>query len=244
MTASRARNLLGMSLITLVMLAVLVGLGVWQLQRKAEKRALITALTERLAAAPVALPPKAAWPALTQEHDEFRRVTLVAALDAKPDARVFAAGSALRSDISGLGVWDFAPARLASGEAVVVNRGFVPDGQQAASALSADAGQRITLTGYLRFPEKPGQFSAHADLAKRLWFVRDHQAMAQALNWGEVAPFYIDLETPAPPSGVPKPGPLEVHLRDPHLQYALTWFGLALVVAVAFGFWVASQRRA
>ena len=60
MTASRARNLLGMGVITLIMLATLVGLGVWQLQRRAEKHALIAALTERLAAAPVALPAKAA----------------------------------------------------------------------------------------------------------------------------------------------------------------------------------------
>jgi cytochrome oxidase assembly protein ShyY1 len=58
-----------------------------------------------------------------------------------------------------------------------------------------------------------------------------------------VAPFYVDLESPAPPSGIPKPGPLHVHLKDDHLQYAITWFGLALVVAAAFGFWVAGQRR-
>ncbi len=245
MTAARARSLIGMGVITLIMLATLVGLGVWQLQRRAEKHALIAALTERLATAPVALPAKSEWSALRPERDEFRRVTLVAAPDAKPDARVFAAGSALRSDISGLGVWDFVPVKLASGETVVVNRGFVPDGQQASSVLSgADVAQPITLTGYLRFPEKPGAFSAHEDLAKRLWFIRDHLAMAGALQWGEVAPFYIDLEAPAPPSGVPKPGPLEVHLRDPHLQYAITWFGLAIVVAAASGFWFAGQRRA
>ena len=83
-----------------------------------------------------------------------------------------------------------------------------------------------------------------AGLAKRLWFVRDHRGMARALAWGEVAPFYVDLEAPVPPSGVPKPGPLSVRLKDDHMQYAITWFGLALVVAAAFGFWVAGQRRA
>ncbi|WP_315835744.1 SURF1 family protein [Bradyrhizobium prioriisuperbiae] len=245
MTAERMRSLLGMGVITLIMLATLVGLGVWQLQRRAEKHALIAALTERLATAPVALPAKNAWPALRPEQDEFRRVTFAAQVDAKPDARVFAAGSALRSDISGLGVWNFVPVKLASGETVVVNRGFVPDGKQASPALSAaDPAQPVTLTGYLRFPEKPGAFSAHEDIAKRLWFVRDHLAMSRALHWGEVAPFYVDLEGPVPPSGLPKPGPLEVHLRDPHLQYAMTWFGLAIVVAAASGFWFASQRRA
>ncbi len=68
--------------------------------------------------------------------------------------------------------------------------------------------------------------------------------VARALAWGEVAPFYVDLEAPVPPSGVPKPGPLSVRLKDDHMQYAITWFGLALVVAAAFGFWVAGQRRA
>ncbi len=67
--------------------------------------------------------------------------------------------------------------------------------------------------------------------------------MAQALGWGEVAPFYIDLEGPVPPSGWPRPGPLEVHLRDQHLEYAITWFGLAAVVAAAFGFWFAAARK-
>jgi cytochrome oxidase assembly protein ShyY1 len=79
--------------------------------------------------------------------------------------------------------------------------------------------------------------------AKRLWFTRDHLAMARALGWGEVAPFYIDLEQPVPVSGIPKPGPLEVHLKDDHLQYAITWFALAGAVVIAFGIWLRGQRR-
>jgi len=42
---------------------------------------------------------------------------------------------------------------------------------------------------------------------------------------------------------VPKPGPLQVRLKDDHLQYAITWFGLALVVAATFAFWVRGRRR-
>ena len=67
--------------------------------------------------------------------------------------------------------------------------------------------------------------------------------MATAEGWGEVAPFYIDLESPPPSSGLPKPAPLQVHLKDDHLQYALTWFGLALVVAATFIAWAFGQRR-
>jgi cytochrome oxidase assembly protein ShyY1 len=105
----------------------------------------------------------------------------------------------------------------------------------------------VTLSGYIRFPEVAGVLTPAANLAKRLWFTRDHLAMARALGWGEdgkpVAPFYIDLEQPVPASGIPKPGPLQVHLKDDHLQYAITWFGLAGAVVIAFGVWLRAQRR-
>jgi cytochrome oxidase assembly protein ShyY1 len=104
-------------------------------------------------------------------------------------------------------------------------------------------GQPATLTGYLRFPEAPGWLTPTANRAKRLWFVRDHLGIASALGWGEVAPFYIDLEQPVPENGIPRPGPLDVHLRDDHLQYAITWFALACAVLIAFGAWVRGRRH-
>jgi cytochrome oxidase assembly protein ShyY1 len=100
------------------------------------------------------------------------------------------------------------------------------------------------LTGYLRFPETPGLLTTHEDAGKHLWFARDIPGMAQTLEWGTVAPFYVDLEAPVPPSGVPKPGPLDVHLKDDHLQYSITWFGLALAVLGTFGFWLFGRRTA
>ncbi|MEW6639341.1 MAG: SURF1 family protein [Pseudomonadota bacterium] len=241
MAASLASRI-GMAVITLAMLTVLIGLGTWQLQRKQEKQALIATLHERLAAAPVALPPPAAWAALTAAHDEFRRVKVTARLAAGTEARVYTSGSALRPDASGLGSWVFAPARLASDELIVINRGFLPDGAKLPEDAAVAA--PIELVGYLRFPESPGWFTPNPDLAKRLWFVRDPAAMARALTWGAVAPFYIDLEAPTPASGLPKAGPLDVQLRDQHLQYAITWFGLAIVVAAAALVWFRSQRRA
>lgn len=243
----RAGRVMGLTAFTLVMVAVLAGLGFWQLARKTEKEALIAALEERLAAAPVPLPPSAEWPKLTPARDEFRRVTLTARRLITPgapsDARVFAAGSALRSDVSGLGAFVFAPVRLVTGETVVVDRGFLPDGRRAAREFAAAEDAPLSLTGYLRFPEAAGLVTPKPDLAKRLWFVRDSIGMATSLGWGEVAPFYIDLEAPVPPTGWPKPAALEVHLRDQHLQYAITWFGLAAVVVIAFAFWLRSQRR-
>ena len=105
-------------------------------------------------------------------------------------------------------------------------------------------GEPAKLTGYLRFPEAAGMLTPAQNKAKRLWFTRDHLAMAHALGWrGKVAPFYIDLESPVPANGIPKPGPLEVHLKDDHMQYAITWFGLAGAVVIAFAVWLRAQRR-
>jgi cytochrome oxidase assembly protein ShyY1 len=238
---------------TLLMVALLVGLGVWQLQRRVEKHALIAALTERLAAPPGALPSPAQWSKLTPESDEFRRVTFPATYESLADAMVYSSGSAVRDDISGPGTWAFLPARLPTGETVVINAGFVQNTmqdreQQDRAIKSLVTGAPVTLTGYLRFPEAAGMLTPAENTAKRLWFTRDHLAMAHALGWGQegsqVAPFYIDLEAPVPASGIPKPGPLEVHLKDDHMQYAITWFGLAGAVVIAFGLWLRAQRRA
>jgi cytochrome oxidase assembly protein ShyY1 len=134
----------------------------------------------------------------------------------------------------------------------VINTGFVPNTMQDRSyedrvVTPLVNGQPVTLTGYLRFPEAAGTLTPAPDLAKRLWFARDVAVMADRLGWARaapVAPFYIDLESPVPPNGLPKPGPLGVHLRDQHMQYAVTWFGLAFAVTIAFGFWLFGQRRA
>ena len=67
--------------------------------------------------------------------------------------------------------------------------------------------------------------------------------MAAAKNWGAIAPFYIDQEGPLPPGGLPKAGPIKPALPNNHLQYAVTWYGLALVMLVAAGFFVAARRR-
>jgi cytochrome oxidase assembly protein ShyY1 len=240
---------LGFGLFTLAMLALLIGLGVWQLQRRVAKHELIAALNERLATSPVVLPAATEWSALTAAKDEFRRVTFAATYVAQPDAMVYSAGSAVREDVTGPGTWAFLPARLSDGAIVAVNAGFVQNtmqdrAQQDRAAKRLATGAPVKLTGYLRFPESAGALTPHEDAAKRLWFVRDHLAMARALGWGPVAPFYIDLETPVPDSGVPKPGPLHVHLKDDHLQYAITWFTLAGAVVIAFGIWWRAQRRA
>ncbi len=246
------RGVAGFSIVALVMVTLCVGLGVWQLQRRAEKHALIAALTERLAVAPGALPQASQWSALTPARDEFRRVRFVATYQPHPDAMVYSAGSAVRDDVTGPGTWAFMPATLPTGEIVVINTGFVQNtmqdrAQQDRAVTRLITKEPVTLTGYLRFPESAGSLTPPENMAKRLWFNRDHPAMARTLGWDEggktVAPFYVDLEAPAPASGIPKPGALTVRLKDNHMQYVITWFGLAGAVVIAFGVWWRAQRR-
>ena len=244
---SRTSRVGGFAIFTLAMVALFIGLGVWQLQRRVEKHALIAALDERLAAAPVPLPPAARWSTLTPERDEFRRVIFTATYDGRLDAMVYSSGSSIRPDISGPGTWAFLPARLSSGETIAINAGFVPNTMQDRDVQDRAVarlitGQPVTMTGYIRFPIAAGVLTPNVEHDKRLWFARDHLEMAQALGWKEVAPFYIDLESPVPPSGIPKPGPLDVQLRDDHMQYALTWFTLAAAVVIAFAVWLRRAR--
>src|SRR5471030_935003 len=116
MTPELRKRSTGFGVFTLLMVAVFVGLGLWQLQRRVEKHALIAALTERLAVTPAPLPPPAQWSTLTPEKDEFRRVGFAATYQPLPDAMVYSSGSAVRDDISGPGTWAFLPARLSGGD--------------------------------------------------------------------------------------------------------------------------------
>jgi surfeit locus 1 family protein len=248
MMATQPRNVIGFGAFTLLMLALFIGLGLWQLQRRVEKHALIAALTERLATTPVPLPPPSLWRGLRPTDDEFRRVSFTATYQSNLDAMVYTSGSGIRDDISGPGTWAFVPARLADGKTIAVNAGFVPNtmqdrGRQDRAVAGLITNEPVRMTGYIRFPEAAGMLTPDVEQAKRLWFTRDHLAMAHALGWDHVAPFYIDLEKPVPASGIPKPGPLDVHLKDDHLQYAITWFALAGAVMIAFALWLRGQRR-
>ena len=241
--ARKARGLIGPAIIAAGAFAVLMSLGVWQLQRKAWKEALIVTLDERLAARPSALPTRERWASLDPAADEFRRVSLRAEFLPVREGRVYTGGSGLRDDIKGPGYFAFAPARVADGGMVVVNRGYVGNPHPAASLrpIALPEGT-VEIVGVLRWPEAPGAFvTAHSE-REDLWFVRDQLAMAAAYGWGAVAPFYIDQEAPVPAGGVPRPAPLKANLRNEHLQYVVTWYGLAAVLAIAFAMWLRSRR--
>jgi surfeit locus 1 family protein len=237
-TAERRRGgLLVPGMVTLAALLVLVGLGTWQLERKAWKESLIATLDRRVNDAPVALPPSTEWAGMTPENSEFMRVRVRAEFLKNSDALVYTSGSAIRDDVKGSGYFVFSPAHLPNGQQVVVNRGFVPS-----RAYPAESGPH-DIIGAIRWPEPPSLFVSDHDPKGEIWMVRDPLAMAKLKTWGTVAPFYIEQEAPVPPGGLPHPAPLKVHLRNDHLQYAITWYGLAVVLVGMFAIWAVKRRR-
>jgi surfeit locus 1 family protein len=223
---------------------VLIGLGTWQVQRKAWKEALIAALTERTNAPPIALPAAKDWPSLDPARDEYSHVKFTAQFDNAAEALVFGSASAFRPDVGGAGYWVFTPARLADGSTVIVNRGFVPESKKdpALRAAGQIAGP-VDIVGALRWPDTRHWFTPTDDAAHNLFFLRDPAAIAAAKNLGAVAPFFVEQESPAPPDGLPQPGKLVVTLPDNHLQYAITWYGLAVALVGVFVVWARSSRR-
>jgi len=239
----RRRGIAGPIIFMLVAIAVFVALGTWQLERKGWKEGLLADLATKISAQPVALPPRDQWPQLSAATDEFRRVTFPAEfLD--QEALVYTSGSSIRPDVSGPGYWVLSPARLSDGSLVVVNRGFVPEGKQDPSTRREGRLHGIiAIIGTMRWPEARGTFTPTDQPSKNLWFARDPAAIAAAKGWGLIAPFYIDQEAPPAPAGLPKVGPLKPSLPNNHLQYAITWYGLALVTLVSGIVFLRGRRR-
>ena len=227
-----------------LVLAVLVALGTWQLERKAWKEALIAELDGKLAAPATDLPPRERWKQLDQAKDEFRHVAFPAEFLPGEEALVYTSGSSLRADVTGPGYWVFSPARLTGGSIVLVNRGFVPEGRQDPKTRSqGQPAGVVEVAGALRWPEQRGSFTLQDEPEKGIWFTRDPAGMAKAKHWDANAPFYVDQEAPPAPGGLPKVGPLKPALPNRHLEYAVTWYGLALVILIAALFFARGRRH-
>ena len=240
---SRRRGLVVPSVAAACAFAVLIGLGTWQVQRLAWKEALIATLSARFAAPPVALPAPAGWPRLDAETDEFRRVRFKAEFINDKEALVFTTGSSLRGGDAGPGYWVFTPARV-DDRIVMVNRGFVPqEHKNPATRAQGQVAGPVEIIGVMRWPEHPGLFTPAAEPDNNLWFARDPIDMAQAKGLGPVAPFYVEQEAPPAPGGLPRAGALHPTLPNSHLGYALTWYGLALVLAGSFAVWFVGRWR-
>ena len=229
------RSLVLPALASLAALAILVGLGAWQLQRKAWKEGLIAQIQARAYGEPGPIVPEAQWSAWRPEEDEFRKVRVTGAFLHPLEAAVYGLAPGGQRGAPVQGYYLVTPLRLDSGAVVMVNRGFVPTELKdpAARPGSRPEGQ-ATVTGLVRAPEARTAFTLADDPARNLWFARDPQAIARFHRLDRVAPFLIDADATPQPGGWPRGGQTLLNLPNNHLQYAVTWFGIALTLIGVF----------
>jgi len=215
----------------------LAALGIWQVERREWKHALIAAVEDRIHRPPVAAPGPAQWPAISAKKDAYRRVTASGRFEHDREVLVQAV-----TDRGG-GYWVMTPLRTAD-FTVLVNRGFVPAERRdrAARAQGNPAGS-ATVTGLLRITEPGGGFLRSNDPRADRWFSRDVAAMsrARALD-GPVAPYFVDADAVPNAGGYPVGGLTVVSFRDNHLVYALTWFALTAMALWAAWRLLADRR--
>jgi surfeit locus 1 family protein len=219
--------------VALLLIAMLIALGTWQVKRLAWKRDLIAQVDARIHAAPVVAPGPAAWPAIDAPSAQYRRVRLTGEFLPALPALVQAA------TVQGAGWWVMAPLRSEQGFVVLVNRGFVPT-----HAVAAPPVGPVTLTGLLRITEPGGGFLRSNDPARDAWYSRDVAAIAVARRLGIVAPYFVDLDAPSAPPRGPIGGLTVIAFPNNHLVYAITWYVLAMMVAGALVIFLRADRRA
>jgi surfeit locus 1 family protein len=209
------------ALFILVALGVagLSALGVWQIERRAWKLALIERVEQRVHAPPIGAPGPNQWSRLTRDNSEYLHVSVSGHFIEGREALVKAV-----TDL-GSGCWVLAPLQTDEGFVVLVNRGFVssqpatsmtenggttqscPTADSANSSAarigtitaSATAAAPISITGLLRMTEPKGGFLRSNDPARNQWYSRDVQAISHALGLTGTAPYFIDAE--ASPAG-------------------------------------------
>jgi surfeit locus 1 family protein len=248
MTAARAQSRAKTWIFVVLMLALAATcawLGSWQMQRLAEKDALIAAVDQRLGAEPIPVPPASEWAGLDLDALNFQPVSLTGSFRYNQTVTVFTSLANARGPASGPGYWVVTPFILVDGGTVFVNRGFIPQNFQEAAVTDGEGDTgRVTITGLLRPGEETGMMTPAPNTSDRIEWVRDPQRLAAMVDpaLAPFAPFYVDM--PAGAAGqLPQGGETVVEFPNNHLGYAYTWYGFAIVAIVMLGFWFIRQRR-
>ncbi len=212
-------------LMGVVGVAILVALGVWQVQRLHWKETILAQIDASIAAAPIVLP---ADPA--EDPDEYLAVTATGDLPGQ-EIHVLTTVDDFGAGYRNIAVFE------TDGRRVLADLGFV--GLEAKD--DARSATDVTLTGNLLWPDEVDGWTPAPDVAKNIWFARDLPAMAAALNTDPVL-LVVRTATPPDPERIPLPLDTSVIPND-HLNYAITWFSLALVWAVMSGFLITRTLR-
>ena len=203
--------------------AAFVALGIWQIERRAWKHALIAAVDTRIHAPAQPPPGPEAWARVSAASDGYRRLRVRGHYLPNRDTRVRAVSEL------GAGYWVLTP--LDTGRfTLLINRGFVPPG----TAIAPPPSGQVVVAGLLRISEAGGAFLRSNDPAAGRWYSRDVAAIARASGLRSVAPYFIDADR-GRGGGYPVGGLTVVRFSDNHLAYALTWFAMAALSVL--GIW-------
>ncbi len=209
----------------------LISLGNWQVRRLHWKEALLASVEQQLQAPPITL---AEAEALPRSEIEYRPIEVTGRFEHNRERHFFATYQGQS------GYYVYTPLRLADGRAIFVNRGFVPfDMKDAATRQEGQVTGTVTVTGLARdrLDEKPSFAVPENDIAQNIFYWKDIDAMAQStgLSAGEVVPFFVDADDAPNPGGLPVGGVTRISFPNDHLQYAITWYGLAATLAIIVG---------
>lgn len=223
----------------LLVVAVLLGLGTWQVYRLRWKLDLIARVDARVHATAVPPPGPAAWPDVTADADQYRHVDARGRFDHAGETFV----QAVTDD--GPGFWLLTPFHTDAGFTVLVNRGFVPpERRDPARRAAGQISGETDVTGLLRVTEPGGAFLRHNDPAADRWYSRDVAAITAKRGLADpVAPYFIDAGAAPNPGGSPIGGLTVVAFPNSHLVYALTWYALAAMLASALVWVMRDERR-
>ncbi|MCK1756132.1 SURF1 family protein [Bradyrhizobium sp. 137] len=233
---------LWLTVLSLTAIAVLIALGIWQVERRAWKLALIDRVEQRVRAPTQPVPSPAAWPTISTANDEYRHVTLTGRFLHDRETLVQAVTE------EGPGYWVLTPLLRSDGTQVLINRGFVPSERRDASTRrDGNPDGEVEITGLLRITERKGGFLRNNVPQHNRWYSRDVAAIAAARGLHEVAPFFVDADAGSQIAGGPIGGLTVIRFPNNHLIYALTWFALAFMLAgrlfVTFGGGLLRRKR-
>ncbi|MGY6568177.1 MAG: SURF1 family protein [Salinarimonas sp.] len=229
------RALIAAAIATVISLAILISLGNWQMERLAWKEGLIAQMQARAYGEPGALLPPEAWAEYVPQEEEYRRVAVSGRFLHEHEVAVHGLMPSGTRGNPVQGFYLLAPLEMAGGALVFINRGFVPTSMRNPQARPASPPEgEVTLIGLVRAPEERGLFVPENIPQDERWMVRDIAQMAEARGLDRVAPFYVDAEFDPTAPDWPRAGATVLDPPNNHLQYALTWYGLAAVLAVIF----------
>ncbi len=216
-----------LTIATAAAMALLLGLGFWQLDRLQQKNALIARIAERMESAPVPAPE---FRASRNIEFEYRRVTATGIYRHDLEIPLHAIGRGGRP-----GYRIHTPLERDSGDLILVNRGWVPKAMKdPASRRAGLLPGLVTVEGILRIPSAKARFAPENQPATNEWYWLDLELAASERQLDRLAWYIVmaaaDPDSPGPPHGTTA----ALKVTNNHLGYMLTWFSLALALAVIF----------